>query len=566
MRCPRWSREDVTGFAPGVRVAAWPAGLVVGLAAEWLAGSGQSLAAAVADLAVGWALIGCGLVCWFRRPQSRVGLLLALAGFAWFLGTLARSPIGAVAALGTALLFVHRGPLCHAIVGYPGGRPSGRLGVAVVVVCYVYAAVVPLARSDVVTIVVAVVVLVATVGGYVRAAGPDRRARVTAVAAAAVLAVPLAGGSVARLLGAGSGADRAVLWGYEAVLVLIAFGFLADFLSGRWAQAAVTRLVVDLGGDSEAGTLRARLAHALGDRSLVIGYWLPEVDGYLNERGNRVELPAPGSGRAVTLVERDGERIAALVHDVAVLDDPGLVDSVALAARIALSNVRLQAEVRRQVAELDASGRRILEAGDAQRRRLQDQLQVRAGRRLAGVGELLDRAAHQARTCQDRATAEGLDAAARDLEETQAELQELAAGIHPALLAERGLGPALASLAGRAPVPVRLAAPDQRLPAVIETAVYFTCAEALANVAKHARATGVDVQVRSQDGMVTIVIADDGIGGADRSAGSGLNGVADRIEALGGRLVVQSPAGRGARLLAEIPAASPVPEPEPRGS
>src|SRR5215471_9206427 len=260
MRSLRWSPDRTANSWARVRVAAWPAGLVAGLGAEWLAGSGQSLTAAVADLVVGWALIGCGLVCWSRRPQSRVGALLALAGFTWFLGTLASSPIGAVAALGTALLFVHRGPLCHAIVGYPTGRPSGRLSVTVVVVCYVYAAAVPLARSDVVTIVVATLVLAATVGGYVRAAGPDRRARVTAVAAAAVLAVPLAGGSVARLVGAGPGAEQAVLWGYEVVLVLIAVGFLADSLLGRWAQAAVTRLVVDLGGDPEAGTLRARLA------------------------------------------------------------------------------------------------------------------------------------------------------------------------------------------------------------------------------------------------------------------------------------------------------------------
>jgi signal transduction histidine kinase len=562
MRSLRSSPDRTANSWARLRVAAWPAALVVGLGAEWLARSGQSLAASVADLVVGWTLIGCGLVCWSRRPQSRVGALLALAGFAWFLGTLASSRIGAVAALGTALLFVHRGPLCHAIVGYPGGRPSGRLSVTVVAVCYVYAAAVPLARSDVVTIGVAVLVLAATIRGYVVASGPDRRARVTAVAAAAVLAAPLVGASLARLLGAGSGAGRVVLWGYEAVLVLIATGFLANSLYGRWAQAAVTKLVVDLGGDSEAGTLRARLAHALGDRSLTIGYWLPEADGYLDERGNRVELPAPGSGKAVTLVDHDGERIAALVHDVAVLDDPGLVDSVALAARIALSNVQLQAEVRHQVTELDASGRRILEAGDAQRRRLQDQLRVRAGQRLTGVGEVLNLAAQQARTCQDRETAEGLEAARRDLAEAQAELQELAAGIHPALLAERGLGPALASLAGRAPVPVRLAARAQRLPPVIETAVYFTCSEALANVAKHARATCVDIQVRSQDGMVTVVIADDGIGGADLLAGSGLNGVADRVEALGGRLLVQSPVGKGTRLLAEIPAASPAQKPE----
>src|SRR5215472_12305181 len=405
MRFLRWSGDGVTGFAPRVRRAAWPAGLVVGLGAEWLARSGQSLAAAVADLAVGWTLIGCGLVCWSRRPQSRVGALLALTGFAWFLGTLAGSRIGAVAALGTALLFLHRGPLCHAIVGYPGGRPSGRLGIAVVGVCYVYAAAVPLARSDVVTIVAAVMVLAATIGGYVRASGPDRRARVTAVAAAAALAVPLAGGSMARLLGAGSGAGRAVLWGYEAVLVVIAAGFLADSLYGRWAQAAVTKLVVDLGGDAEAGTLRARLAHALGDRSLTIGYWLPEANGYADERGNRVELPDAGSGRAVTVVEHDGERVAALVHDAALLGDPGLAESVAQAARIALSNVRLRADAQRRVTELAASRRRILEARDTQRRRLQQQLQASAGRHLTGVRELLALAVREACVSGDQAAA-----------------------------------------------------------------------------------------------------------------------------------------------------------------
>jgi signal transduction histidine kinase len=554
MRFLRWSGNGVTGFAPGVRRAAWPAGLVVGLGAEWLAGSGQSLAAAVADLAVGWTLIGCGLICWSRRPQSRVGLLLTLTGFAWFLGTLAGSRIGAVAALGTALLFLHRGPLCHAIVGYPGGRPAGRLGMTVVILCYVYAAAVPLARSNVVTIVVALLVLAATVGGYVRAAGPDRRARVTAVAAAAALAVPLAGGSVGRLLGAGPSAEQAVLWGFEVVLVLIAVGFLADFLLGRWARAAVIRLVVDLGGDREAGTLRARLARALGDRSLVIAYWLPETGGYVDERGTPVVLPAAGSGRLVTMIEQRGERIAALVHDATVLDDPALSDAVASAARLALSNVRLRAEVRRQVAELAASRRRILEARDAQRRRLQQELRAGAGQRLTEVKEFLDLGLQDA--ARDRAVAGRLEDARRELDAAQSELQELAAGIHPAALTERGFGPALSCLAERAPVPVGLAVTPQRLPAAIETAVFFICSEALTNVGKYAHASRADVAVRAEGDLVTVLVADDGVGGADPSAGSGLNGIADRVEALGGRLLVDSPAGGGTRLLAEIPAAA----------
>ena len=554
MRLLRWWREATSGSAPRLRKAAWLAGLVLGLAAEGLARPGQGLAAAGADLAVGWALIGCGLVGWSRRPQSRVGPLLALTGFAWFAGTLAGSRIGAVATLGAALLFVHRGPLCHVIIGYPRGRAPDRLSMVVVAAAYVYGAAVPLARSDVVTMVAAFLVLAATIRGYALAAGPGRRAKVTAIAAAAALAVPLAGGSAARLTGAGPAVEQVVPRGYEAVLVLIAAGFLADMLRGRWVQAVVARLVVDLGEGSGTGTLQARLGHALGDRSLAIAYWLPETGGYVDESGNLVVLPGAGSGKAVTVIEQRGERIAALVHDAAVLADPGLIDAVA-AARMALANVRLRAEVRRQVAELDASRRRILQAGDAQRRRLQQELRAGAGQRLTEVEELLDLGLGSARAAGDRAVTAGLEDARRELDAAHTELQELAAGIHPALLTERGLGPALSYLAGRAPVPVRLAVPRQRLPAIIETAVYFLCSEALTNVGKYAHASRIDVAVRADADLVTVLIADDGVGGADPSAGSGLRGMADRVEALGGRFLVDSPAGRGTRLLAEIPAA-----------
>jgi signal transduction histidine kinase len=555
MRLLRWWREATSGSASRLRKAAWLAGLVLGLAAEGLARPGQGLAAAGADLAVGWALIGCGLVGWSRRPQSRVGPLLTLTGFAWFAGTLAGSRIGAVATLGAALLFVHRGPLCHAIIGYPRGRAPDRLSMVIVAAAYVYAAAIPLARSDVVTMVAAFLVLAATIRGYALAAGPERRAKVTAIAAAAALAVPLAGGSAARLVGAGPAVERVVPRGYEAVLVLIAVGFLADMLRGRWVQAVVARLVVDLGEGSGTGTLQARLGHALGDRSLAIAYWLPETGGYVDESGNPVALPGAGSGKAVTVIEQRGERIAALVHDAAVLDDPGLIDAVAAAARMALANVRLRAEVQRQVAELDASRLRILQAGDAQRRRLQQELRAGAGQRLTEVEKLVDLGLGSARAAQDRAVTARLEDARRELDAAQTELQELAAGIHPAVLTEQGLGPALSCLAGRAPVPVRLAVPPQRLPAIIETAVYFICSEALTNVGKYASASRIDVAVRVDADLVIILIADDGVGGADPSAGSGLRGVADRVETLGGRFLVDSPAGKGTRLVAEIPAA-----------
>jgi signal transduction histidine kinase len=546
----------VAGLAPRLRRAAWPAGLVIGLGAEWLAHPGQSPSGVGADLVVGWTFIACGLVQWSRRPQSLIGPLITLTGFTWFLGTLAASSAGAVAALGAVLLTLHRGPLFHAIVGYPSGRPSSRLGLGVAVVGYVYAGVTSLALNNVATITVVLLVLATAIREQARGVGPQRRARATATVAAAALTLPLVGGTVGRLMEAGAGADRAVLWGYEAVLVLIAVGFTADLLLGRWAQAAVTRLVVDLGGDSESGTLRGRLARALGDRSLEIAYWVSEAKGYVDERGNPVALPGPGSARVVTEIAQDGQRIGALVHDPTVLDDARLVERVASAAKIALLNMRLQAEVRRQVEELDASRRRILEAGEAGRRRLQQDLEAGVGQRLSALQGLLERAIRNARSAPEPRGVAELEVADRELEETRIELHDLAAGIAPLVLTERGLGPALSVLAQRTLVPVQLVAPSEHLPAVIETAVYFVCSEAVVNAQKHARASRVDVEVKSDGGLVTVTIADDGIGGASPSNGSGLRGVSDRIEALGGRLLVDSPTGRGTRLLVEIPIAA----------
>jgi hypothetical protein len=279
---------------PRLRKVLWPVGLGLGLVAEWVARSGQGLLAGGADLAVGWTFIACGLIGWSRRPQSRVGVLLALTGFAWFAGTFADAQVDVLAALGAVVLTLHRGTLFHAIVGYPSERLSSRLAVVVVSLSYAYAVIVPLARSDVATIVVVVLVLLTTIRGYATATGPDRLARATAIAAAVAVAFPLVGGSTGRLLGAGPDAERAVLWGYQVVLVLIAVGLLVDLLRGRWARTVVTRLVVDLGERAETDTLQARLAHALGDRSLAIAYWLPEANEYVDERGTVWCCPPPG--------------------------------------------------------------------------------------------------------------------------------------------------------------------------------------------------------------------------------------------------------------------------------
>jgi signal transduction histidine kinase len=320
---------------------------------------------------------------------------------------------------------------------------------------------------------------------------------------------------------------------------------------GRWTRTTVTGLVVDLGQLAEMGTLRDRLASALGDRSLVVGYWLPEEDRYVDDAGRAVTVPEPGSEREVTIVGQDGQPVAALIHDPAVLDDRELIDSVASAAQLALSNVRLQAEIRRRMDELATSRRRIVEAADSQRRRLERQLRERVELRLAALEALIGDPR------LDLSGREGFAAmlveTRQEIERAQDELLEFAQGIHPRVLTEGGLPAALAELVGRAPVSVELSAPDERYAPAVEAAIYFVCSEALANIGKYAQASQASIAVEGDDGRLSCTIEDDGIGGARLDAGSGLRGLADRVEALGGTLSVDSPSGEGTRLMAELP-------------
>jgi signal transduction histidine kinase len=511
------------------------AGLAVAIAAEAATYLPEEPGLAAGDAVVGLAFLGLGLVAWQRRPSSRSGVLMVATGFAWFAGSLA----------GTAL-FLHRGPLVHLLVGYPQGRLRSRLEQLVVAAAYVDGLVYLLARQDGVTIALSLAVAVTALVGYLRAGGPERRARAAALVAASAVALVLGLGAIARVVNAGT--DATGLWVYQAVLVLVAVGLFADLLWGRWTQAAITGLVVDLGEPDQAGTLQVKLARALGDPSLVVAYRLPDTDGYVDEAGRPVALPAPGASRTVTYLHQDGQQIGVLVHDAAVLDDPDLIDAVAAAAGIAVANARLQADVRARVSEVEASRRRIVEASDAERRRLERELRQGAERRLVHVTALLADRGPPVADLQ------------RQLQAARAALAEFARGVHPRTLTEAGLAAALAELTARCPVPVQVTVPDERLAPAMEVAVYYLCAEALTNVAKYAQASQAAVKVKRQADMVVVEVWDDGIGGADPAGGSGLRGLADRVEALQGRLRVDSPPGAGTRLLAEIPrSANPAP-------
>ncbi len=267
---------------------------------------------------------------------------------------------------------------------------------------------------------------------------------------------------------------------------------------------------------------------------------------------SRSRCPAPGSGRAVAPAVRDGRELGALVYDASLDDDPEMVQAVAAGAAIALDNERLHAESAASLAELRASRERIVAAGDAERRRLERNLHDGAQQRLVALGMQLGMIKH--RLHEDPELAEELvTAAGEQVSHSLEELRELARGIHPAVL-DHGLSAALDSLASRSPVPTTLAYEcEEGLPEQVELAAYFVASEALANVAKYARATRATVRMSRRGDRVAIEIADDGVGGADESAGSGLRGLADRVGALDGTLRISSPEGAGTVVTAEFP-------------
>ena len=541
--------DVVRGRVVGLAVGAG----VFGLVAEWVAFAPSDIRQWLPDLVVGWTFVGCGLVALVRRPDSRTGALLVGTGVAWFLGNFAAVDPPLVAWLAGQLTYLHRGVLIHAVLSYPTGRLSAWADRAFVAVAYATAVVVPLARDDVVTAVLGGA-LIAVAGWDVRrTVGSVRRARADAFGVAVLLGAALAVAGLARELVVGPAVDQVVLIGYQTALCAVAVTLLTGLLREPSHRAAVADLVVELTG-SPTGTLRDALARTLGDPTIEVGYWLPAGGGYVDARGEPLALPDGRDDRAVTPIDVDGRRVGVIVHDPSIGSDRGLMAAVAVAAKLASANARLQAEVRAQVAEVEASRRRLVDAGDEQRRRLQHRLRTGALRRLDAVADRLTEALAVAeqRPC-DGTALDQLTAAQRQLRRTVADVHELARGLHPPTLEESGLAVALSELVERTAVPVELQVDADRVPREVEAAVYFVCAEALANIDKHAAASTGAVAVTASGGRVVVTIEDDGAGGAALDRGTGLQGLADRVETLGGHLTVDSPAGRGTHLTAEVP-------------
>ena len=582
-----------------VLVALALAGLAVGVYAEWAyAQGGAAPTALVRDVAVGWAFVGAGLVAWRRRPANRIGPLMTAEGFAWFLGNLEGTGVPVLLAICLWLTWLETAILAHLILAFPSGRLSSgweRLfvgmtyGVVLVIgflrvatydpsmysgcqectanLLFVYsntpnpillysnkAVFEGLNRVFEAAVAVLSFVVLGVVGArWRRSSGLTRRALAPVWFSAAMFAV-VAVWQGAEALGEPSTSTRTVLtWLSDIGQLAVPVVFLVGLLRMRLAQTGVGKLVIELGQAPSAGKLRDVLAETLQDPSLQLAFWRPDTERYVDLEGRPVRLPDAGSQQAVTLVQREGTPLAAMIHDAALADEHKLVQAVAAAARLGLENEQLQAQVQAQLEEVRASRVRIVEAGDAERRRVERNLHDGAQQRLVLLSLALRLAQAQLGPNANPKAQASLAQAAEELEVALSELRQLARGIHPTILTQQVLDAAVESLAQQAPLPVEVAVACQRYTPVVETTAYFVVSEALTNVTKYAQATAATVTVEQANGWLIVDVTDDGIGGADPARGSGLNGLADRVAALGGVLQVNSPPGGGTRVRAQLP-------------
>jgi signal transduction histidine kinase len=552
----------------------------------------QKVVTAILGPLIGLSFIGTGVFAWWRRPLNRFGLLMTGVGIAWFLAGLTESNNSTVFTIGSYVEPLYLVLVIQMVLSFPTGRletfaqratiTAGYLDVLAVRLPFfllggdisgdlkgprpdnVFAIVDAPDLADVfdyTSTFIAVVILVSTLVLLVRkrqaATPPQRRALAPMLWTGLALVGLLGIAFIVDVLGLPNEiGDVAGLLALVSFAIL-PFAFLAGLVRSRYSRAgAVGELIERLNNPEADRSLGLALADALGDSSLKLVYWRPSAGHYVTYDGRPVELPEPGSGRAVTEVEREGIRVGAIIHDAALGDEPGLVRAVAASAALALENERLGAELRARLDELQTSRSRLVEVSMFERRRLERDLHDGAQQRLVALSLQLGLAKRRLQEGEQGAAGAMLDAARDELARALEELRELARGIHPAVLTDRGLEPALEALAERAPLPVSLdQMPAERLPAPVEAAAYFVVAEALTNVVKYAEASTAAVRIRRNGSYAVVEVRDDGVGGADPAVGTGLRGLADRLAALDGRLEVHSPPGEGTTVRAEVPCA-----------
>jgi signal transduction histidine kinase len=557
---------------PVVWVAMWGLAIAAELAVLLPALAGDDGAPAYRDVyrVLGGSFLACGLIAWHRRPDSRSGMLMVATG-----GCLLIEPLSARF---DSLTVLNVGEMLEDVWGIPfvwlllttltGGRLASAadrllvaafgLQLAIELVWHLFLEqpgnfLLAFPDADVARVLeegnlwlVTVNCLAAAIviGRRWRAASPPRRrAMLPAVAGIACLLMFSAVQQIQELW---------LIWLAVCSLLLVPAAFLAGLLRSRLARGGLADLFFDLGAMNGA-TLQARLARAVGDPGLVVAY--PSADhGHVDGDGAPVAVPGAEAGRAVARIERDGREVAAIAYDASLDDDPELIEAVRAAAAIGLENASLRAEAEVRLAELRASRQRLVAAGDAERRRLERDLHDGAQQRLVTLGIVLRRL-QRSLPSGAKVLAPAFDAAVDEVAGTIADLRTIAAGVRPPRLDE-GLAAALEDLARGSAVPVEVETSGDRAPPDVEAVAYFIACEALTNAVKHASPSRVSVHAARTDGVLRLVVSDDGVGGAAPGHGSGLAGLADRVAAQGGTLVLESPAGAGTRIAVELPCAS----------
>ena len=560
------------------------------VATGWLLASNLGaapLAIRAASLAVGVLFVVAGLVGITHRPRSPVGALLVAVGILYLFGRLqgADPPvIGLVANLANS---AWQGVIFYVTFSFPIGRLRTPVDAAFVIGGLSFAAVnnlfalittptratpgtgsdnpwflvLPQAVLDVAGPILLLIGYFLIFGGaawlmrrWLAASGPLRRVLapvyVSAVATSmTAILLRLAVGVVSPSTDATQLVSIALLLAYA----LLPIGFLIGLLRAQIARAAVADLVVELGELPTPMRLRSALAAVLHDPTLEVVTWSGERNAFVDAKGQIATVPAGDAHRSVTILRRGGEPSAILVHDPALFEDPGLVAAVGAAVRLAIDNEQLEVQVGRQLEEVRASRARVAAAADSARQKIERDIHDGTQQRLLGVSIGLQ--GLRERLDSGSAEAAELDEVHEQLTAALGELRELAQGVHPAVLTQHGLGAALRALARRSSIPVELELPRsaERLPGAVEAAAYFIASSALSNVHAHSEATRVVIRLERGENEIRLSILDDGMGGAREGRGTGLTGMRDRAETVGGELVVDSPRGGPTRISAVVP-------------
>ena len=486
----------------------------------------------VLDPLVGAALLIIGALAWRRRRTALAGALVVLAGGLWYVGAVLPS-----------LVTLHRGPLVHLLATYPSGRPHHPATVLTVILGWLMAAAGGTIAGAWPTLAVAALLGAVAIVRATQAATRGRHVLTPDVVGSLSFTAVLVVAGVNVLVDLD--ADLAVALAYDVVVALVVVGLGAELLHAPPVDDTAADVLGGLGLSRDGGTgLESQLRRVLRDPGLTIGYWSPARGTYVDEHGREVEGAEKGASTSIT---EDGRPAAVLFHDPALLEDPGLLEGATAAVRLTVANAAMRREALDRVARLAEARRRIVEAADVEARALARRLEEGPQSRLHGVARAL--AKLDVSGSPDVATAEAIR---HELELAHHELQELAHGVRPRHLADGGLAWAMPALAASSHMVTEVSVEVGRLDAAVEAGLYFFCAEGLTNAAKHSSASHLRIAVRAEPGAVVAEVVDDGIGGAD-SQGSGLRGLKDRIEALGGTLEVRSGSPTGVRLVARVP-------------